>query len=139
MGRLYRLRQRRGASVVEFAIVAPVFIMLVFGMIEYGRMVMVQQVITNASREGARRAIVDGATTSEIQTLVKDYLQGGAMKTTNLTIVVTPNPPSSAKSGDPVTVRLEMPFKDVSWLPGQWFLGSQQLKAETTMRRESVN
>ncbi len=39
---------------MEFAVVAPVFLLLVFGMIEYGRMVMVQQVITNASREGAR-------------------------------------------------------------------------------------
>ncbi len=44
-------RNRRGAAAVEFAIVAPVFFLLVFGMIEYGRMVMVQQVITNASRE----------------------------------------------------------------------------------------
>src|SRR5205823_8867626 len=44
--RLYR-RNRRAAAAVEFAVVAPVFFLLVFGMIEYGRMVMVQQVITN--------------------------------------------------------------------------------------------
>ncbi len=46
---------------MEFAVVAPLFLVFVFGMIEYGRMVMVQQVITNASREGARRAVLDGA------------------------------------------------------------------------------
>jgi len=39
--RLYR-RNRRATAAVEFAIVAPVFLLLVFGMIEYGRMVMVQ-------------------------------------------------------------------------------------------------
>ena len=41
-------RNRRGTAAVEFALVAPVFFLLVFGMIEYGRMVMVQHVITNA-------------------------------------------------------------------------------------------
>ena len=55
-------KKRRGAAAVEFAVVAPIFLLLVFGMIEYGRMVMVQQVLTNASREGARCAVLDGAT-----------------------------------------------------------------------------
>ena len=71
--RLFR-RNRRAAAAVEFAIVAPVFFLLVFGMIEYGRMVMVQQVITNASREGARAAVLDGATTGSVTTTVNAYL-----------------------------------------------------------------
>src|SRR6186713_1829831 len=66
--------KRRGAAAVEFAIVLPVFVILVFGMIEYGRMVMVQQVITNASREGARSAVLDGATTTSVQSAVTTYL-----------------------------------------------------------------
>ena len=57
-------KTRRAAAVVEFAVVAPVLFLLVFGMIEFGRMVMVQQVLTNASREGARVGILDGSTTS---------------------------------------------------------------------------
>src|SRR5262245_57058974 len=61
--RLFR-RNRRAAAAVEFAVVAPIFLLLVFGMIEYGRMVMVYQIVTNASREGARAAVLDGATTS---------------------------------------------------------------------------
>ena len=43
----------RGVAAVEFALVAPLFLLFLFGMIEFGRMVMVQQVLTNASREGA--------------------------------------------------------------------------------------
>ncbi len=46
---------------MEFAIVAPIFFMMIMGMLELGRAVMVQQVITNASREGARVAVLDGA------------------------------------------------------------------------------
>ena len=59
---------------VEFALVAPVFFLLVFGMIEYGRMVMVQQILTNASREGARLAVLDGITTGNVTAAVSDYL-----------------------------------------------------------------
>src|SRR3954452_10155483 len=98
--RLYR-RNRRAAAAVEFAVVAPVFLLLVFGMIEYGRMVMVQQIITNASREGARTAVLDGSTTSSVQTAVNNYLTAGSIS--GATVTVNPNPPSNAQYGDPVT------------------------------------
>jgi Flp pilus assembly protein TadG len=129
-------RNRRGAAVVEFAIVAPVFFLLVFGMIEYGRMVMVQQVITNASREGARVAVLDGATTSDVQTKVNDYLTSA--KVSGATVVVDPSPPSSAGYGAPVTVTVSVGFNQVSWLPAPFFLGGKTLTAASVMRREAV-
>ena len=58
-------RNRQGAAVVEFAVVAPIFSMLVFGMIEFGRAIMVEQILTNAAREGARVAVLDSATSDE--------------------------------------------------------------------------
>ena len=133
--RSYR-KQRRAAAAVEFAIVAPVFFLLVFGMIEYGRMVMVQQVITNASREGARKAVLDGATTNEVQTTVDSYLTSGSI--TGATTTVSPNPPTNAAFGDPVTVSVSIPFSQVSWLPSPMFLGGKTLNATTVMRRESA-
>lgn len=116
--------------------VAPVFFLLVLGMVEYGRMVMVQQVITNASREGARRAVLDGATTAEVTTVVNDYLASGSIS--GGTVTVTPNPPTDAEFGDPVTVSVSIPFTEVSWLPSPMYLGGKTLRATTVMRRESV-
>jgi Flp pilus assembly protein TadG len=133
--RLFR-RYRRAAAAVEFAIVAPVFFLLILGMIEYGRMVMVQQVITNASREGARQAVLDGATTAEVTAAVNSYLSSGSI--TGATVTVTPNPPSNAGFGDPVTVSVSIPFSQVSWLPSPMYLGGKTLIATTVMRRESV-
>ena len=49
-------RTRTGAAVIEFAVIGPLLVLLILGVIEFGRMVMVQQILTNASREGARRA-----------------------------------------------------------------------------------
>jgi len=127
---------RRGAAVVEFAIVAPVLLLLVFGMIEYGRLVMVQQVITNATREGARQAVLDGATTTSVTTVVNDFLT--ASRISGAVVTVTPNPPSSAAFGDPVTVSVQVPFSQVSWLPTPMFLSTTTLSATTVMRRETV-
>lgn len=134
--RSYRKR-RRGASVVEFALVAPVFILLVFGMVELGRMVMVQQLLTNASREGARRAILDGSTVSEVQDVVEQYLANTSVRVPRENITVSPDPEDAA-FGDPITVSVSVPFESVSWLPAPMFLGGTNMEATTVMRRETV-
>jgi len=122
---------------VEFAVVAPVFFLLIFGMIEFGRMVMVQQIITNASREGARVGVLDGATTSGVVTQVTNYLDGSGIS--GATVTVDPNPPTDASWGEPVTVDVSVPFGQVSWLPAPMFVGGDmELTASTSMRRETV-
>lgn len=112
------------------------FFLLILGMVEYGRMVMVQQVITNASREGARQAVLDGATTAEITNIVNAYLTSGSIS--GATVTVAPNPPTNAEFGDPVTVTVSIPFNQVSWLPSPMYLGGKTLTASTVMRRETV-
>jgi Flp pilus assembly protein TadG len=67
-------RSRCGAVAAEAAIVLPIFILAIIGIIEFGRAIMVQQILTNAAREGARRAIVQGATNDEVTELVDNYL-----------------------------------------------------------------
>jgi Flp pilus assembly protein TadG len=131
-----RPRQRGGAAAVEFAFVAPVLFMLVFGMIEFGRMVMVQQVLTNASREGCRVGILDGSSSSDVTTTVNNYLTSANINTA--TITIDPADPSSAGAGDSVTVTVSVDFEDVTWLPTAWFLGNQTLTAATVMRRETT-
>ena len=128
--------QRRGASVVEFALVAPVFFLVVLGMIEFGRMAMVQQVITNSAREGARIGVLDGATVAKVKTKVDDYLASASIS--GASVAVSPNPPESAGYGESVTVTVSVPFNQVSWLPAPFFIGGQTLTAESVMRRETV-
>jgi Flp pilus assembly protein TadG len=110
--------------------------MLVFGMIEYGRMVMVQQVLTNASREGARVGVLDGSTALEVTNTVNQYLNSGSI--TGATIAIDPANPADAKFGDPVTVSVDIGFSQVSWLPSPMYLGGRTLSATTVMRRECV-
>src|SRR5437773_1283232 len=129
-----RTGNRRGVAAVEFALVAPVFFVLVFGMIEYGRVVMVQQVLTNAVREGARNGVVDGSTTAGVTSAVNNYLTSAGLHTA--TVTVSPSPPSSATYGTAVTVTATLPFSQVSWLPTPIFLSSTTLQSTAVMRRE---
>ena len=131
-------RNRRGAAVVEFAVVAPVFILLIFGMIEFGRAIMVQQILTNAAREGARVAILDSATptASTVTSKVTTYLQNSGI--TGATVTINPSEPTTATYGQPVTVTVTIPFTSVTWTPSPWFLKSKTLTARSVMRRETV-
>ncbi len=122
---------------VEFAVVAPLFFLLVFGMIEYGRMIMVQQILTNGSREGARLAVLDGISTSDVQTAVDSYLAGAGIAGAGVSVAT--NPPVAPDFAESMTVTVTIPFDQVSWLPSPMFLDSYQMTANTTMRRETVD
>jgi Flp pilus assembly protein TadG len=139
-------RRQRGAAAVEFAVVAPVFVLLIFGMIEYGRMVMVQQMLTNASREGARRAVLEGASETDVRTVVVNYLSPASIPVTNSDITIQIGDPpvaaalSSAEFGDPIHVSVGVNFGSVSWLPSPMYLSSgTRMTATSVMRKESVN
>lgn len=121
---------------VELAVVSPVFVLLIFGMIEYGRMVMVQQILTNAAREGARVGILDNSTQGTVTTAANQYLAPANIQ--GATISVSPNPPSAATNGNPVAVTISVPFTRVSWLPSPLFLGGTTMTYTATMRRESM-
>jgi Flp pilus assembly protein TadG len=130
-----RLRRglRFGAAATEFAIVAPVFFMMVIGFLEFGRALMVQQVLINASRVGARQAITTGATTGEVESAVADYTAGVTVD--GVDVSVSPDP-SGAAPGTAITVTTSVPFSDVSWLASPWFLEGKTLTASSQMRKE---
>jgi Flp pilus assembly protein TadG len=69
------LRGQRGASAVEFALIAPLLFMIVFAIIGFGIAFMQLQTIRGAVREGARISAV-GATVSQVQQKVADASTG---------------------------------------------------------------
>jgi len=132
-----RTRQRRrGAAATEFAIVLPVFLLLIVGILEFGRMIMVQQVLTNAAREEARLACIEGSTESAVQTAVATFLTNASVS--GVTVTCSPSNLSSAAPGSQITVQTSVPFKDVSWVSSPWFATDVTLSASCMMRREGI-
>jgi Flp pilus assembly protein TadG len=56
-----RTDRRRGQALAEFALVAPIFFLMLFALIDFGRYVYYVQILNNGAREGARYAIVHGS------------------------------------------------------------------------------
>jgi Flp pilus assembly protein TadG len=135
-------KKRRGAAAVEFAVVAPVLIMLVFGMIEFGRAIMVQQVIVNASREGARTAVIEGASLADVNGAITAQLDAATIADRTIAFRVngsTVSDPTVGSAGDSVSVDISVNYADITWLPSPSYLGGTQLQATSVMRREYTN
>lgn len=151
------IKSEKGVSAVEFALIAPLLFVLTFGIVEFSLFLFDKAVITNASREGARAAIVydvdgnkDYAPLSEsgIKTVVKDYADNylislGMAGTDNLTdgdIVVTYEN-GMPVSGEDVTVAVTftydfLVFPNLTKLIDGSFDGTLDLVGTTVMRME---
>lgn len=138
--------RRDGAALVEMALVLPIFVMVTLGIVEFGRAMMVSQLVTNAAREGTRLAIVDGSTNAEVDTFIDDFLVAavGVNKadiTVDITVdEATGNPSAgnaveSASSKDLVTIKVQVPFDKVSYVAGS-YLSGKNLVAVSAMRHE---
>lgn len=129
-------KQRSGVAAVEFAIISPLLFMLLLGSIELSRGFMVQQVLTNASRVGARQASTLSATSSGVSSAVASYAEGMGIEGT--TITVQPSP-ADAGNGDEIQVTVSVPYSSVTWLPVPKFMIGKTLTATSVMRKEGFN
>lgn len=131
-----RRRRRGGAVMVEMALTLPVFFALVLGIIEFGQAFMVQQIVTNAAREGARHGVLPGATNALVLEKVRGHLAAGNLDVPQVTVTVTPTDLSAAKTGASVTVRVSAPYDAVGWMASPWFLSGTTMTSQCVMRHE---
>ncbi len=132
-------RPRFGTATVEMAFVAPVILLLVFGSIEFARMMMVRQALTNASREGCRKACLASTESDEqpIKTL-RESLRGvidDATTTEDLRITIVPSTTTAMASGTKITTVVEIDCENVSWLPPFLTKGAK-IRCTSSMNRE---
>ena len=73
------LRNERGQALLETAIALPLVLLISVGIFEFGRAYQTWQVLTNASREAARIAILPGTTDADIRARVQQYLNAGQL------------------------------------------------------------
>src|SRR3954471_17806778 len=89
-----RPRFRSGNAVLDMALVMPILIGLTFGACEYGYALYVKHSLQAAAREGARAAIVSGATATDVQTAVDDSMLASGFAQAKYT-----RPPTIAPTG----------------------------------------
>ena len=152
MNILNKLKEERGAAVVEFAIVVPLLLLLLFGIIDFGVLIYDKAMLTNASREAARAGIVAGLSGTEreeqIFAAAERYLYNDYPTNTGLMLITfdaTQQDPEILTSGnlgalqfgDDLTVTVRYPFKFLL-IPAfvTSILEYKTIEASTTLRVE---
>lgn len=133
-------RRRRGVAMVEFAIAIPIFILLIMGLMQIARGVMVRQLMVNAAREGARKAVIPGANAANVIASIEAYLNTASIRAPNKTVKILDSAGNVVSdlntliSKDLIELELTVPYGEVAW--GSFFNFNANLKARVVMRKE---
>ncbi len=124
--------RRKGQSLVETALILPVLLLLLTGIIDFGLLFNSYLVVSNASREGARRATVGN---TDEQILLATNNAAASLEPTRLEIEILPNE-AGRSSGDPVTVTVRYGYSMITPVIGAFFPEAFDIETSTTMRCE---
>ena len=132
-------RTRHGATTVEFALVAPIFFLMVLGIVEIGRACMVTELLNEAARRACRQGIIEGTSSGNIQSAATNYLTSVGINGETANVFVNDSPAGTTNvAGMPayteITVVVTVPISNVTWTP-LWFV-TGNLSGQYTMRRE---
>lgn len=146
---------RRGAALVEFAIVVPVFGIFLAAMVEFGHAYMVQTTLRGAAKKAARLGVADGVPTSTVAEEARRIVSA-ACRTDQLTVLIkdanlfdtSANIPENIDFHDLPNielleadtrrlfiVRLELPYDAVALFPPFW-VNNVTLHSQSVMRHE---
>ena len=123
------ITRREGQSLVEFALIMPVVVVIIFGIIEFGRLWMTMNILTGAAREGVRVAAVTDPDVGLVQNAVDNVLTAAYITGTTTTIA-GPNAANEVR----VTVQYNYTVLTGSIVPG--LSGTFQLTRSSIMRWE---
>jgi Flp pilus assembly protein TadG len=134
-------RPIKGAAIIESCLILLAFLLLLLGIMEAGRLMNFQQILTDAAREGARYAVAPTAGTStlptdtEIQTMVQTFLDSGGVKSASISI----QRPVDILTGS-ITTQFTRVTVTASYQPitsAMFFSSTLSLKGEALMRNET--
>ncbi|OLL32206.1 pilus assembly protein TadE [Burkholderia sp. SRS-W-2-2016] len=131
---------QRGVAAVEFAIVLPILLLVLFAIVELGIALYDKAVITNASREGARAGVVlksPKPTSTEVQTVVTNYTSSYLLTfgTQNTPVVTTTG--AQGTFGQPLSVTVSYRYTGLGLGRAlSAFTGPVTLSATTVMNNE---
>lgn len=123
-----------GAAGVEFALIVPVFVIIVTGLIQFGAILFLQNNMTNAAREAARSlAVGQISTQSQAQDVVDQTLVNWGVNFT----VTTTNPDPNNPNDNQYTVLITAPMSDAAIIDYLGIFGGKTLSASAAVREET--
>jgi Flp pilus assembly protein TadG len=122
-----KAKRRGGIACVEFALILPILLSFVLGVLEVGRFIEVRQILMGAAREGARQASTGMMTDAQVITVVTGYVQSAGLPTNNLVVTVEDltnagTDVSQATTLDNLLIRAQLPYSNVRWSTTSFFV-----------------
>jgi Flp pilus assembly protein TadG len=111
--------RRPGAALVEFALVFPLFLVLLFALVEIGRGMMAVSLLTNAARSGCRLGILASSDNQDVESVVAQRIKDAGLPPASVTITVNgaKQDVATAAENDDIKITVSVSFADVTWLP----------------------
>ncbi|HXW05800.1 MAG TPA: TadE family protein [Vicinamibacterales bacterium] len=137
-----KLKNERGAALLETAITIPIILLICVGIFEFGRAYQTWQVLTNAAREGARVAVISGSTPDQIRAAVSTYMTIGELPApADSQIVINQSVALPFGTGTQVTVNYPFNFMVLNGVARMVRAGSSTggpltMTAQAVMRNE---
>jgi Flp pilus assembly protein TadG len=128
---MIRRPRRTGAAAVEFAIVAPIFFLLLIGSLEFGRLNIIRHTADQAAYEAARHAMVPGATVAEARQQARRMMR--IVGARGSTIDVAPD--VLGPDVEEITVTVEVPLNQNGWITPR-FTSNTTITAVSTLKTE---
>lgn len=125
-------KDQRGQALVETALILPVFILILVGILDFGRLIYSYAQLQMAAQETVRLGGL-GETDAEITTFAHNYIHLG--NTNNLQVAISPDD-TTRKSGDYVTVTLKFPFQFFTPFVSKLFPSQFMIVTASTIRVE---
>ena len=109
--------RRTGAATVEFAIVAPIVFLVVLGLVQFASLLMCQNMLTVAAREGARLASMSSTISKDlVVSEMEERLSHAGIDPNQVTINVNPTNLGSLNTGDEVSISVSVPLSEMGWI-----------------------
>lgn len=125
----------RGSAAAEFVLVATLFITILFGILEFGLMMNSKILVTQAAREAARRAAVDGGASAAAVSRALDCLRMGSIAPDTVDVFIRP---AEAAYGSTITVRVTCAYEPATAVIAAITRGPVPIQAEVVTRSEKV-
>lgn len=129
---VFLTRGNRGQSLIEFAFILPVLLLVLFGITEFGRAILTVNILTSAAREGCRKAVVTAPNIDEVTDKVTEVCRAAGVTPTSITV----NGPDIDDPDRRVTVVVRADFQVVTGSILGSFNGTIPLSATSVMRHE---
>ena len=107
-------RKRRGTALVEMAVLLPILLLVLFGMVEYGGLFWRAEQLEATARTAVRAGAVSGGTTAAVNSTISTIMTNNGLASSGYSVTLNPTDPSTLAVGASFTVTISVPYANVS-------------------------